>query len=209
MENKIDQVVVDAFHKMWYPIQFGVTWMGHEMQKYPTDLFMYQEILYECRPDLIIECGTWKGGSALYMAHLCDILQHGQILSIDINQWMGRPLHQRISYYAGSSVAEKTVEDVKNFATGFRKVMVILDSDHTRDHVLKELDAYSELVVRGQYLIVEDTNIHNHPVRSDFPPGPFEAIQKWIPKHEEFIIDKSCERFLLTHNPSGYLRRMK
>jgi cephalosporin hydroxylase len=203
-----DQKVIDAFHEVWYPHQ-QVFWQGCEMQKCPMDLLMYQEILYECRPDLIIECGTWKGGSALYMAHLCDIMQHGMVLTVDINRFIGFPQHPRIVYMTGSSVDKTIVKQVKGMADSFRKVMVILDSDHTRDHVLKELEIYSEFVSPHQYLIVEDCNIHGHPVRTDLPPGPYEAVEKWLPKNPEFIRDKACERFLLSFNPGGYLRRVE
>jgi len=205
----VKPAVIDAFHEAWYPRQ-QCWWMGQEMQKCPFDLFMYQEIIYECKPDLIIECGTWKGGSALYLAHLCDILQHGMVLTVDINRWVGFQQHPRIGYLTGSSVANDTVEQVEKFAEGFRKVMVILDSDHTKPHVLKELELYSHLVTPRQYLIVEDCNIHGHPVRNDLPAGPFEAVEAWLPQQDgDFIIDKACERFLLSFNPNGYLRRVK
>ncbi len=204
-----DQKIVDDFHAAWYPLQ-NIYWMGCEMQKCPLDLFMYQEIVYECKPDLVIECGTWKGGSALYMAHLMDILQHGMVLTIDIAPWPGFPRHPRIVYYTGSSVAEATLADVRKFAEGFRRIMVILDSDHTKEHVLQELEEYAPLVTVGQYLIVEDCNIHGHPVRTDLPAGPFEAVQEWLPRNEElFMQDPACERFLLTFNPGGYLRRVR
>jgi cephalosporin hydroxylase len=198
---------IDDFHKLWYPYQ-QVWWMGHEMQKCPMDLFMYQEIIYECKPDLIIECGTWRGGSALYMAHLCDLLNHGMVLTVDINRFVGFPQHSRIMYLTGSSVDDGTFKQVQLVADGFRKIMVILDSDHTKAHVQKELELYSPLVTKGQYLIVEDSNIHGHPVREDLPAGPFEAIEKWLPRNSEFQRDEACERFLLTFNPGGYLRRI-
>lgn len=202
------RIIVDEFHRLWYPNQ-QCWWMGVEMQKCPMDLFMYQEIIYECKPDLIIECGTWKGGSALYLANLCDLLHRGQIVTIDINRWLGFPIHPRINYLTGSSVDPSVVEQVKGLADSFRNVMVILDSDHTKSHVLAELEAYSELVTPRQYLIVEDTNIHGHPVREDLPPGPHEAVDEWLAKHGDFIRDSVCERFLMTFNPGGYLRRMK
>ena len=209
IEKKIDQKILDDFHEVFYPRHFTSTWMGYPMQKNPLDLFIYAEIVYECKPDLIIECGTAQGASALYLANLCDVLNHGQVITVDINKWVGVPLHPRITYYTGSSIEDKTVKDVHSFAGGFHKVMVILDSDHTMPHVFKELTAYSDLVTPGQYLIVEDCNIHGHPVRTDQPPGPYEAVQKWIPKNEGFVIDKTCERYLITFNPNGYLRRVK
>lgn len=177
------------------------------MQKCPLDLFMYQEILYEQKPDLVIECGTWHGGSALYLAHLMDIMQHGMVISIDINRWVGFPQHSRIVYLTGSSTDKTVFKNVSDMAAGFRKVMVILDSDHGRDHVLRELELYSTLVTERQYLIVEDSNVHGHPVRPDHPAGPWEAIEKWLPTQEDFRRDRECERFLLTFNPGGYLKR--
>ena len=200
------QAVIDAFHRIWYPRQ-QCWWMGVEMQKCPLDLFMYQEIIYECRPDLIIECGTWRGGSALYLSHLFDILQHGMVLTIDINRWVGFPLHPRIVYLTGSSLDKAIFKQVSEFAAGFRKVMVILDSDHAKQHVLRELELYSELVTSRQYLIVEDSNIHGHPVRDDLPPGPAEALEAWVTKQDDFRQDRDCERFLMTFNPGGYLRK--
>lgn len=206
-QQQPDQKVIDAFHSLWYPRQ-QCWWMGTEMQKCPLDLFMYQEIIYECHPDLIIECGTWRGGSALYLAHLCDILQHGMVLTIDINRWIGFPVHPRIVYLTGSSTDKGVFGQAQTFTGGFRNVMAILDSDHTKEHVLKELELYSGLVTPRQYLIVEDTNIHGHPVRGDLSAGPYEAIEAWLPKQEEFVRDRNCERFLMTFNPGGYLRRM-
>jgi cephalosporin hydroxylase len=208
-QKEANQEVVDEFHELFYPLHFSTTWMGFQLMKNPLDLAIYQEIIYECKPDLIVECGTAFGGSALYLAHLCDILNHGQVVTIDVSKWVGVPIHPRITYYTGSSTAEKTITDIKNFANGFRKVMVILDSDHAMEHVYKELESYSKMVTPGQYMIVEDSNVHGHPVNKEHPVGPFEAVQKWIPKHEEFYIDKACERYLVTFNPNGYLRRVK
>jgi len=205
---RVDQSVVDAFHQIAYERQL-VWWMGVDMQKYPTDLLMYQEILYECRPDLIIECGTWHGGSALYLAHLCDLMQHGMVVTVDVNRFLGFPQHPRILYVTGSSVDQKIVDQVKLTAQGFRAIMVILDSDHSKAHVLRELELYSPLVTPRQYLIVEDTDVHGHPVRLDHPAGPFEAVESWLPKNEGFVRDEACERFLMTLNPGGYLRRIR
>jgi len=201
-----EQAIIDNFHKLWYPRQL-CQWQGVEMMKCPMDLFMYQEILWECKPDLIIECGTWHGGSALYLANLCDIMQHGNVFTIDIERLDGRPIHPRIAYIDGSSVDQNTFKLVSDFSAGYKKVMVILDSDHTEAHVLKELELYSTLVASGQYLIVEDTNIHGHPVRSYLPPGPWEAIEQWLPTQFNFTQDRRRERFLLTFNPGGYLKR--
>lgn len=202
-----DIAITNAFHEIWYPRQL-LRWMGVEMQKCPMDLHIYQEIIHECQPDLIVECGTWKGGSALYLANLCDILQNGKVLTIDISRPDGGlRYHPRIKYLTGSSVDEKTFAQVSEIAAKFEKVMVILDSDHTKEHVLEELKLYSQLVTSGQYLIVEDSNIHGHPVRPELPPGPMEAINEWLTTHPPFIQDRERERLLLTFNPGGYLKR--
>ena len=199
----------DAFHKLFYRLHFTSRWMGNEIQKCPMDLMTYQEILWENRPDLLIECGTWRGASALFYAQMMDIIQRGMVLSIDLEHWAGCPIHPRIMYMAGSSVADDTIKKVREIAEGYRNVMVVLDSDHMKDHVLAELELYAELVTRGQYLVVEDTDIHGHPVREDHPPGPWEAVEEWLPKHEEFYPDVACERYLLTMHPRGWLRKVR
>jgi cephalosporin hydroxylase len=204
--------ITDEFHKIWYPLQGTVSWMGVDIMKNPMDLLIYSEIIYENRPDLIIECGTFKGGSALFLANLCELNHHGRVLSIDIMQNPTLPLHPRIDYAIGSSVDENIVKMVHSLASSVKKVMVILDSDHTKQHVLDEMNIYSNFVTRGQYLIVEDSNIHGNPVRDDLPEGPFESIQEFFENEENgrnFIIDKICEKFLFTFNPSGYLRRIR
>lgn len=201
-----ERQIVDEFHRLWHPLQ-EVWWRGVFVNKCPLDMLIYQEIIYENRPDCIIETGTLNGGSALYMAHLCDLNQHGMVVTVDVNRLFGFPQHNRILYVTGSSTDKKVFEQVEAIAKSFRKVMVLLDSDHTKPHVLKELELYGPLVTPRQYLIVEDTDIHGHPVREELPPGPWEALEAWLPKHPEFVVDKSCERFLVTQNPGGYLRR--
>jgi len=199
----------DAFHKLFYPLHFTTKWMGNDLQKCPMDLLIYQEILWENRPDLLIECGTFKGASALFFAHMMDLLQRGTVLTIDLNRWAGFPIHPRVMYLTGSTTEEVTFKKVKEIAAGYRNIMVILDSDHQKDHVVKELDLYADLVTRAQYLVVEDTDVHGHPVCVEHPPGPWEAIEEWLPKHDEFYQDRVCERFLMTMHPGGWLRKVK
>lgn len=206
-----EQEIIDNFHKLYY--HKGTTWqntkwMGVEIQKTPLDLFIYQEILYEVQPDLIIETGTLHGGSAYYMAHICDILSTGKIITIDIYSNNKRPHHPRIQYILGSSVYPDIIGKVRMYITPETKVLVILDSDHSKDHVLKELNLYSQLVTKDSYLIVEDSNINNHPVYSSFGPGPMEAINEFMINNKNFIIDTSREKFMITFNPNGYLKRI-
>jgi cephalosporin hydroxylase len=203
--------VIDEFHKLYYNSEKR-TWrntffLGTPAQKCPLDLWVYQEIMWELRPDLILECGTAGGGSALYLASMCDLIGCGKVISIDINHEYGRPIHPRITYLLGSSVDDEIVSKVRYEAAGNKTVLVILDSDHTKDHVLKELETYSKFVSPNSYIIVEDTNINGNPVYDDFGPGPMEAVDEFLTKNANFIVDIEREKFFMTFNPKGYLKR--
>jgi cephalosporin hydroxylase len=203
--------LIDSFHTLYYQSRettWGNTfWLGHRVLKCPLDLWMYQELLYEVRPDLIIETGTYLGGSALFLASMCDLLEHGAIVTIDSDRHQQRPQHPRITYLVGSSTSKRMLRQVRRQATGKSRVMVILDSGHSRDHVLAELHAYAPLVTPGSYLVVEDTNLNGHPVDSHHGPGPAEAVAAFLGGQDAFVRDPSREKFLLTFNPGGYLRQ--
>lgn len=206
--------VVAAFHRVYYERELAPTWgqtfwMGTRLLKCPLDLWLYQEIVHRLRPDLIVETGTLFGGSALYLAGLCDLLGTGRIVTVDVEPRPARPVHPRIEYLAGSSTAPGTFAAVRERAAGSQVVLVILDSDHSRDHVLAELRLYASLVTPRSYLIVEDTNIGGHPVRPDLHPGPLEAVQEFLRENQDFEVDRSCEKFLLSFNAGGYLRRIR
>jgi cephalosporin hydroxylase len=201
--------VTEAFHRLYYDtaVWKDTYWLGVPTQKCPLDLWIYQEILYEQRPDLIIETGTAHGGSALYMACLCDQLGRGEIVTVDIYPIDGRPTHERISYLTGSSTAPEVVAEVERLAEGRERVLVILDSDHARDHVLEELRIYGSLVSPDSYFVVEDTNVNGHPVFAEHGPGPMEAVDEFLAENDEFEIDLAREKFFLTFNPRGFLRK--
>ena len=186
----------------------SVDWLGYVAQKSPLDLWIYQEILVETKPDLIIETGKCLGGSALYLATICELIGAGRIVSIDLVEQEGRPQHPRLSYVAGSSVDTHVVETVKSGVRPGDRIMVILDSDHHCDHVLAELRAYADLVTPGCYLVVEDTIVSGNPVESAFGPGPMDAVDAFLATGADFAIDRTRERFLFTLNPKGYLRRI-
>jgi cephalosporin hydroxylase len=202
---------VDAFHRAYYDAHDTTWkqtfWLGVTVRKCALDLWTYQEILVETRPDLIVETGTYLGGSALYLASICDLLGHGRVLTVDISAPPGRPRHRRITYLRGSSVDPGIVDRVARRARRAKRVMVILDSNHSRDHVLRELEVYGPLVTLGCYLVVEDTNVNGHPVLPDHGPGPMEAVDEFLATTNEFEVDRSREKLLLSFNPSGYLRR--
>lgn len=202
--------IADQFHRQYYEsgIWRNTFWLGVAARKCPLDLWIYQEILFETRPEVIIESGTESGGSALFLASVCDLIGEGRVVTIDIQDNLMRPKHPRITYVRGSSVAPETVELVKQSIEQKTRVMVILDSDHRKDHVLKELRIYADLVTPGSYLIVEDTNVNNHPVAEDFGSGPMEAVEEFLSTRDDFIIDREREKFFLTFNPKGYLRRV-
>jgi cephalosporin hydroxylase len=206
--------ICDAFARLYYDREHdtwrNTTWLGVPVQKNPADLWVYQELLYEVRPDLIVETGTYAGGSALFLACICDILDNGRILSIDIDvDGHGeRPTHDRITYVGGSSTDPKVVDIVRARAEQVQKVMVVLDSDHSAAHVAAELEAYAPLVTTGSFLIVEDTNVNGHPVLPSFGPGPMEALEPFLADDPRFQVDVSREKFLHTFNPRGFLRRV-
>lgn len=211
MVNNDDQEVVDAFHRLYYGLQDQTrehnSWLGVKTWKCPLDMWVYQELLFRTRPDVVVETGTYKGGSAYFMAGVLDLMGHGRVLTVDIDRDDDRPRHERIEYLTGSSVEPSVVDRVRAEAANSDTVLVILDSDHHRDHVLAELRTYSGMVTPGSYLIVEDTNINGHPVRAEYGPGPREAVEIFLAGTTEFVPDAACEKFLLTWNGGGYLRR--
>jgi cephalosporin hydroxylase len=205
--------LVDGFHRLYYESgEAGGTWkdtkfLGVSTWKSPLDLWVYQELLWELRPGLIVETGTAHGGSALYLATLCETIGSGEVVSIDIGEWPDRPAHPRLTYVVASSTDPQVVAQVADRAGAAGTVLVVLDSDHSRDHVLAELRAYAPLVTPGSYLVVEDTNVNGHPVYEAFGPGPMEAVQDFLKECDDFEVDRSREKFLLTFNPGGWLRK--
>jgi cephalosporin hydroxylase len=138
---------------------------------------------------------------------VCDQLGSGEVITIDLQELEGRPAHPRIKYLTGSSVSPEMVGEVKEAIKGDGPVMVILDSDHRAEYVLEELHIYSEIVTAGSYLIVEDTNVNGHPVFETHGPGPMEAVEKFLLQSEEFTACRELEKFFITFNPKGYLKR--
>lgn len=222
-----ERALVEQFHRLYYDAHVfsktwgSTTWLGVPALKCPLDLWVYQELIVEVKPDLIIETGTYYGGSALYMASLCDLLNHGRVITIDINDAQlllakdtkaaplrVRPDHPRIEYWRGSSVAPRTLDHLGELVRAHGRTMVILDSDHHRDHVLQELRLYSRWVSKGSYLVVEDTNVNGHPVYPGHGPGPMEALEAFLKENDDFAVDESRHSHMLTFNPRGYLRRL-
>lgn len=202
----IDNFTSEYFNSMvWNGKTF---WMGVKTQKNPLDLWFYQELIYRIKPDCIIEAGTADGGSALFIANICDIIDYGYVITIDINK-ISKIKHKRIEFLTGSSVSDEIINKLKEKALNFNKVMVILDSDHHTEHVLKEIRLYSKFVSVGSYLIVEDTVINN-PLRiDDYNSGPMEAVKEFLKNNDNFAVEPESNKFLLTFNPNGVLKRLR
>ncbi|MBI3651787.1 MAG: class I SAM-dependent methyltransferase [Acidobacteria bacterium] len=183
-------------------------WLGVQVLKCPLDLWIYQEIIAELQPDVIIETGTYKGGSAWFMAHILDLIGKGEIFTIDVADDLARPAHPRIHYVKGSSTDEQLLHTLMNPRPTDETRLIILDSLHTKAHVLKELHLWSPFVSPNSYLIVEDTNINGHPTYPTFGAGPYEAVEEFFKMNSDFMVDTSREKFLMTFNPRGFLKRL-
>jgi cephalosporin hydroxylase len=206
--------VIQEFHKLYYYSNIaGKTWsdtwwMGTPVLKCPLDLWIYQEIIFRVQPDLIVETGTYKGGSAHFFASMCELMGTGEVITIDMEEYPHRPVHPRITYLHGSSTSSQIIEAVRTFGVEKKSILIILDSDHSMAHVRREMELYAPFVTKGSYLIVEDTNINGNPVLPESGPGPNEAIEDYLRSHPEFTIDRSMEKLLMTFNPGGYLRKL-
>jgi cephalosporin hydroxylase len=204
---------VDQFHSLYYcsPERTwnNTRWMGRRTMRCPLDLWVYQEIIYKIQPDIVIETGTNEGGGAHYLASIMDVIGKGRVVGVDIEELDNRADHERITYIKGSSVDSDIIKKVSKMIEPDHIVLVILDSDHNMSHVLKEMNIYSDFVTKGSYMIIEDSNINGNPVMPNWGAGPFEAIQKFLSENDSFEVDKGCEKFYMSFNPSGYLKKIK
>jgi cephalosporin hydroxylase len=215
--TEFEKRVVDLYHQAFYnsPNTWRLNkWLGILTEQNPNHVWITQEIIVETRPDFIIETGTLCGGSAaLWSTILEQVNPKGRVITIDIldqaQQARNLPIVQRhVDFLHGSSTATDIVDYVKYWVEG-KKVLVILDSDHSKQHVLNELAAYAPLVTVGSYLIVQDTNVNGHPVARTFGPGPMEALAEFLGANPNFVPDRGRERLMFTMNPNGYLKRIR
>lgn len=207
-----------ARHKYSYHF----SWMGRPIIQLPQDMMAMQEIVWQVKPDLIIECGIAHGGSILYYASLLELQGHGEVLGIDRDirahnreAIESHPMYKRVSMIEGSSVDPQVVAQVKAAAEG-KKVIVVLDSNHTHDHVLAELEAYAPLVAVGSYCVVMDTVVEDMPADAfpDRPWGPGDnpktAVWAYLKENPAFEIDYQVQnKLMITVAPDGYLRRVR
>ena len=209
-----------------YPYHFE--WLGRPIIQYPQDIIAVQEIIWSVKPDLIIESGIAHGGSLIFSASMLELnaisggAQDAQVVGIDIDirahnriAIEAHPMARRITMIEGSSIAPEIIAKVKAMAAGKRNVLVLLDSNHTHDHVLAELEAYASLVTVGSYCVVFDTVIEDMPDDA-FPDRSWgrgnnakTAVWEFLKRCEEFEIDRSIQnKLLITVAPDGYLKRI-
>ena len=217
---------------------YNFSWQGRPIIQYPQDIVAMQELIWEIKPDLIIETGIAHGGSLILSASMlalldmCDAIEAGKkldpkisrrkVLGIDIDirahnrvAIEAHPMASRIQMIQGSSIANEIIEQVRTIAADYSRVLVYLDSNHTHDHVLAELQAYAPLASKGSYCVVFDTIIEDMPADM-FPDRPWEpgnnpktAVWEYLKTHPEFEIDRSIQnKLLITVAPDGYLKRI-
>jgi cephalosporin hydroxylase len=208
---------------------YNFSWLGRPIIQYPQDIVAMQELIWSIQPDLIFETGIAHGGSLIFSASMlelnasCGGPADAEVLGLDIDirshnraAIESHPMSKRISMIQGSSIAADVIAEVRAKAAGKRRVLVCLDSNHTHDHVLAELNAYADLTSVGSYCVVFDTLIEDMPAGTymDRPWGPGDnpktAVHEFLKTHPEFTIDHSIDhKLLLSVAPSGYLRRVK
>lgn len=208
---------------------YNFSWLGRPIIQYPQDMIALQEIIWEVKPDMIIETGIAHGGSLIFSASMltlleaCGEIENGKVLGIDIDirehnrkAIESHPMSKKITMFQGSSIDEDMIARVHEFAKQGKKIMVILDSNHTHEHVLAELKAYAHLASIGSYCCVYDTIVEDMPEGS-FPDRPWDigdnpktAVWEYIKECDDFVIDKDIEnKILITVAPDGYLKRVK
>lgn len=208
---------------------YNFYWLGRPVIQGPLDLHAFQEIIWEVKPDFIIEAGVARGGGVVFFASMlmlleyCKEVENSLVVGLDIKirdynkkAILEHPLSQKIKLLEGSSVDESIIKQVKDLAKDKKRVLIILDSNHTHDHVLKELRAYASLVGIGSYVIVCDTGIEERSVNliGDRPWGkgnsPKSALDAYIKENDNFVIDEYYQdKILVTAAKNGFLKRVK
>jgi len=203
---------------------YNFSWMGRPIIQYPQDMIAMQEIIWQVKPDLVIETGIAHGGSLIYYASLLELIGKGEVLGIDIDirehnrrEIETHPMFKRIKMIQGSSISNEIIEQVRKYASGKQSILVCLDSNHTHDHVLKELEFYSPLVSLQSYIVVFDTIVEDLPegyFSQKRPWGlsnnPKTAVDEFLAKNDGFEIDTSIDnKLLISVAPKGYLKRIK
>lgn len=211
----IEPAIVNVFHFIWYhsPNTWPKnTFLGHEILQCPFDLQLYQELLFKTKPDFVLQTGIAGGGSLLYFATLFDIMNcppESIVIGVDItlSENAKKLEHPRIHVIEGNSIGSDTLQKLDRLIN-MRRGFVILDSDHSKNHVLAELEIYNRFVAPNSYLVVEDTNVNGHPVSPLYGPGPLEAVNKFLKHNTEFYRDDDIwKRNKFSFHQRGWLKR--
>jgi cephalosporin hydroxylase len=222
-DEKLQGLARDFFNESAkHKYSYHFSWMGRPIIQLPQDMMAMQEIIWQVKPDLVIECGIAHGGSIIYYASLLELQGHGEVLGIDLDirphnreAIESHPMSKRISMIEGSSIDLSIVEQVRAIAAG-KKVILVLDSNHTHAHVLEELRLYAPLVSVDSYCVVMDTVVEDMPPEffPDRPWGPGDnpktAVWAYLEENNSFEIDYQMQnKLLVTVAPDGYLRRVR
>lgn len=208
---------------------YNFSWLGQPIIQFPQDMIALQEIIWEVKPDMIIETGIAHGGSLIFHATMltiletCGQIQNGKVLGVDIDirehnkiAIESHPMSNKITMFQGSSIDQEMISKVHKFAEEGKKILICLDSNHTHEHVLAELKAYAHLTSLNSYCIVFDTIVEDMPKGKSSPNRPWDkgnnpktAVLEYLKSHSEFEIDKSIQnKLLITVAPDGYLKRI-
>lgn len=239
--SELGNIATAFMHASMLPrYSYNFSWLGRPIIQYPQDMVAMQELIWQIKPDLIIETGIAHGGSLIFSASMLALLDMAEaiesgatiinpkeskrkVLGIDIDirahnrtAIETHPMASRIQMIQGSSIAPEIIELVQQGAQGYKRILVCLDSNHTHEHVLAELEAYAPLTSVGSYCIVFDTIIEDMPADM-FPERPWRpgdnpktAVWKYLETHSEFEVDKNIQhKLLITVAPGGYLKRVR
>lgn len=194
-----------------YPLNGTNTWFGVAVQKHPFDIWIYQEMLYRMKPDVILEIGHCVGGSTMFFAHMLDLLGKGRVVSVDITDYLRDPRsyvreHPRITWITGDATMPDVESAVRSHIKPTDRVWIIEDSAHDFFTTYGVLSTYQDLVRPGDYFVVEDTICH-HGLDAGVHPGAWEAVDEFLEQYPNWEVDRSMEKFSMTWCPRGFLRK--
>ncbi len=209
-------------HADKYKYTYNYSWMGRPIIKYPNDILILQEMIWNLKPDYIVETGIAHGGSIIFSSSMLELLGHGEVIAVDIDirqhnreEIEKHPMAKRITMIEGSSVDPMIVNSIKEKVKG-KKVLVCLDSNHTHEHVLEELRMYADMVNVGSYIVCPDTFVEYFPKGYcddrpwDVGNNPMTALIAFLKEDDRFIIDKDIDnKLMITEGFDGYLKRIK